>query len=251
VVKPTWVTAFLEFPAASFDAATAFWRAVTGSGLSAPRGELGEAATLLPRHGDPYLKVKRVDRSVGGIQLDLHTDDMPALVGHAKECGADGQFRVGDYTALTSPGGYPFRVVIHPAGTTVPSPVPWWGGLSIVDQVCLDIPGPLHEAETEFWSRLTGWEHAEGRFPEFSSLERPAGQPLRLLLQRLDSDDGPVRAHLDLSSSDRLAEVVRHRSIGAELVREPGHWTVLRDPAGLEYCVTDRDPTTGTLPPIR
>ena len=246
---PTWVTAFLEFPADSFETATAFWRAVTGSGLSAPRGEHGENATLLPRDGDPYLKVRRVD-GPGGLQLDLHTDDMPALVGHANDCGADGRLRVGDFTALVSPGGFPFRVVTHPAGRTVPAPVPWWGGTSLVDQVCLDMPTSLHEAESRFWAELTGWEHTSGRFPEFSTLEHPYGQPLRLLLQRLDSDDGQVRAHLDLSSADRVAEVVRHRSLDAELVRDTGNWTVLRDPAGLEYCVTDRDPGTGVLPPV-
>ena len=27
-----------------------------------------------------------------------------------------------------------------------------------------------------------------------------------------------------------------------------GHWTVLVDPVGRRYCVTDRDPSTGLLP---
>jgi hypothetical protein len=246
-----WMTAFLDLPARTFDAGTMFWRAVTGSGISSPRGEHDEFMTLVPRDGDPYLKVQRIADGPGGIHLDLHTDDMPALVGHANDCGAEGQLRVGDYTAMTSPGGFPFRVVTHPAGRSLPSPVPWWGGSSIADQVCIDMPGRLHEAETEFWARLTGWKHTGGRFPEFSNLERPAGQPLRLLLQRLDSDDGRVRAHIDLSSADRVAEVIRHRSLDAELVRETGNWTVLRDPAGLEYCVTDQDPVTGELPPVR
>jgi hypothetical protein len=145
----------------------------------------------------------------------------------------------------------PFRVVIHPPGRTVPSPVPWHTGTSIADQVCIDIPASRLDSETAFWMQLTGWPHTPGRFSEFTNLERPAGQPLRILLQRLESDDGPVRAHLDLSSADRLAETVRHRSLGAELVREHEHWTVLRDPAGLEYCITERDPVTGKLPPIR
>jgi hypothetical protein len=152
---------------------------------------------------------------------------------------------------LTSPGGFTFCAVPHPPGQSLPSPVPWWGGTSIVDQVCLDIPGPLLDAETAFWTRLTGWEHTKGRFPEFTNLERPEGQPLRLLLQRLDSDEGSVSAHFDLSSADRVAEVIRHRSLDAELVSETGNWTVLRDPAGMEYCVTDRDPATGKLPPVR
>ncbi len=245
-----WTTAFIDLPRHDFDAGTAFWRAVTGSGISASRGEHDQFATLVPRDGDPYLKVQRIADGPGGIHLDLHTDDVPGFVEHATANGARVK-QPGDYVVMTSPGGFTFCVVPHPPGTTIPSPVPWWGGTSIVDQVCLDIPGVLHEAETEFWARLTGWEHTEGRFAEFSGLERPEGQALRLLLQRLDSDDGPVRAHLDLSSADRVAEVVRHRSLDAELVRETGNWTVLRDPVGLEYCVTDRDPATGILPPVR
>lgn len=244
-----WMTAFLDLPGARFDAATTFWRAVTGSGLSSPRGEHDEFATLVPRDGDPYLKVQRIADGPGGIHLDLHTDDVPGYVEQASSLGARVTWS-GDHVVMASPGGYTFCVVPLPPGSAVPSCVPWWGGSSIVDQVCLDIPGAQHDTETTFWKELTGWEHASGRFPEFGSLERPAGQPLRLLLQRLDSDDGPVRAHLDLSSADRVAEVVRHRSLDAELVREAGHWTVLRDPAGLEYCVTDRDPVTGVLPPL-
>jgi len=245
-----WATAFLDLPADTFEAATAFWRAVTGSGLSPARGEHDEFATLVPRDGDSYLRVQRIADGPGGVHLDLHTDDVPGFVDRAASLGAQVQWS-DNHVVMSSPGGFPFCVVGRPAGTSLPSPVPWWGGTSIVDQVCLDIPGHLHEEETAFWAALTGWEYTEGRFPEFSTLERPADQPLRLLLQRLESDDGPVRAHLDLSSADRVAEVVRHRSLDAALVRDTGNWTVLSDPAGLEYCVTDRDPVTGRLPPVR
>jgi predicted enzyme related to lactoylglutathione lyase len=245
-----WTTAFLDLPAADLDAATAFWRAVTGSGLSSARGERDEFATFVPRDGDPYLKVQRIADGPAGIHLDLHTDDVPGFVEQALALGAR-VTQPGEHVVMASPGGFPFCVVPHPAGRSIPSPVPWWGGTSIVDQVCLDIPGRHLAEETTFWVRLTGWEHTQGRFAEFTNLERPDGQPLRLLLQRLDTDEGSVRAHFDLSSADRVAEVVRHRSLDAELVNETGNWTVLRDPAGLEYCVTDRDPATGVLPPVR
>ena len=36
-----WVTVFLDLPAASFDAAAAFWGQVTGYGLSPSRGAKG------------------------------------------------------------------------------------------------------------------------------------------------------------------------------------------------------------------
>jgi hypothetical protein len=56
-----------------------------------------------------------------------------------------------------------------------------------------------------------------------------------------------VSAHLDVGSPDRAAEVRRHLALGASLVAEEEFWTVLADPAGLPYCVTDRDPATGEL----
>jgi hypothetical protein len=43
-----WLTVFFDFPADTFDAGVAFWREVTGSGLSPFRGADGEFATLVP-----------------------------------------------------------------------------------------------------------------------------------------------------------------------------------------------------------
>ena len=86
------------------------------------------------------------------------------------------------------------------------------------------------------------------RRPEFAWVRMPGGpRPLDLLLQRLDRQDGPVAAHLDLGTSDREAETARHLGLGATLVAREEFWTVLTDPAGLPYCITDRDPATGEL----
>ena len=54
-------------------------------------------------------------------------------------------------------------------------------------------------------------------------------------------------AHLDLGTTDRVAETERHLALGARIVAEVEFWTVLADPAGLAYCITDRDPATGEL----
>jgi GNAT superfamily N-acetyltransferase len=80
--------------------------------------------------------------------------------------------------------------------------------------------------------------------PEFSRLD-VEGLPMRILLQRLDEPEGPARVHLDLAVSDRSAETARHVALGAEVERHDEWWTVLRDPAGLAYCLTDRDPVRG------
>jgi hypothetical protein len=58
------------------------------------------------------------------------------------------------------------------------------------------------------------------------------------------------RLHFDLKSADRAGEVVRLCGLGATVFAaygEPGDgWTVLRDPAGNEFCVFDSraEPTT-------
>lgn len=53
--------------------------------------------------------------------------------------------------------------------------------------------------------------------------------------------------HLDLGTPDRPAEVARHVALGGRVLDVEEFWTVLADPAGLRYCVTDRDPATGEL----
>jgi len=57
--------------------------------------------------------------------------------------------------------------------------------------------------------------------------------PLRLLLQRLGrGDDTAVRGHLDLACDDVEAEVQRHLTLGARVVRRTPIWVTLEDPAG-------------------
>ena len=70
---------------------------------------------------------------------------------------------------------------------------------------------------------------------------RPTGQPLRILLQRMDEPD-PTRAHVDFSCDDVPVEVARHEGLGARVVRRTEGWTTLRDPIGLLYCITRRVP---------
>jgi hypothetical protein len=76
VVFP-WVTIFLDFPGDAFEAGVAFWREVTGYGLSSSRGEAGEFATLLPPDGDAYLRVQRIFDGAGGCHLARVTATYP------------------------------------------------------------------------------------------------------------------------------------------------------------------------------
>ncbi len=121
------------------------------------------------------------------------------------------------------------------------------GADAVLDQVCLDIPAPLFEREVASWQALTGRTLERGRLPEFAFLGPGDDDVVRILLQRLDETAGVVRAHVDLAVADRAAETVRQVGLGGEVVREHTHWTVLRAPGGHEYCLTDRDPTTGNV----
>jgi hypothetical protein len=222
-MHPTWLTAFLDFAPDEFDAGVAFWQEVTGYGLSGRRGEHDEFATLLPPYGDPYLRVQRLGDVDQGIHVDVHVP---------------GQ----DFEVRRSPGGLVYCLTSGPESVR-PGPTTWSGGhRSMVDQVCIDIPPERYDEECAFWASLTGWDLIDTDTSEFRRLRRPAGQPLNVLLQRLDSSDGPVRAHLDLSADDREVEVRRHEQLGAGVLRVHEGWTVMQPPAGPVYCITGRTP---------
>lgn len=235
-----WLTAFLDTDETNAPNAERFWCAVTGSTLSARRGQRQEFATLLPPDGDPFLRSQAVvQSSPGGLHLDLHSEDVDALAARAEQLGASASYHEDGYAVLGSPGGMTFCIVPGSSGRR-PGPQQWPTGRSLVDQVCLDIPPARFDAEVGFWRRLTGWDPVTTDYGEFERLGRGDGLPLQFLLQRLDDEQPVVTGHLDLACDDRDAEVTRQLELGAQLVRRTDGWTTLRDPAGREYCVTDR-----------
>lgn len=237
--RPFWVSVFLDLPAATFDTAAAFWAAVTGFPLSARRGDDLEFATLVPGEGDAYLRVQRVRDANPRLHLDVHVTDVGAAAAHAVELGAEPVADAGlGYRVLCSPGGLVFCLVRHTSRTR-PAPTAWPDGhRSVVDQVALDLTLEVHAVESAFWAALLDQPVQQLGRDEFSTIDLRPELPLRFLLQRLDERTGPARAHLDLSADDVAAEVARHLALGAVRVRDHDDWTVLRDPAGLHYCVT-------------
>ena len=240
---PTWTTLFLDFDAGSYERGVAFWQGVTGYGRSPMRGIDGELATLVPPDGDAHLRVQRLGTGATRVHLDVHVDDVAAAVPVAEELGARVVARTEVFVVFSSPGGFTFCLV--PSGESVrTAPAEWPDGQrSIVDQLCLDIPPRCYDTEATFWRDLTGWEFtAPTAENEFGSLRRPAGRPVRMLLQRLADDQDAVTGHLDLAATDRDTEVARHERLGARAIRRHEGWTVLADPTGWSYCVTDRLP---------
>jgi hypothetical protein len=235
-----WMYVFLDTPTPDAAQSWAYWAAVTGSTLSPVRGERGQFATLVPARGDAWLKVQAVDQGPGGVHLDLDTDDRAALATRALGLGATVQATYHDVVVLRSPAGIVFCATVGETGSADRQV----GALA--DQACLDIPPAQFVAEVVFWRDLTGWVASEiSDADEFVSLRRPVDMPVRVLLQRRD-DDTPASAHVDFATQDRAAETERHVRAGAVVVSVNAQWTVMRDPVGRIYCLTDRDPATGT-----
>lgn len=235
-----WLTAFLDIPESSFDAATEFWATVTDSTLSELRGDADEFATLLPVAGDPFLRVQRISDRIPLLHLDLHCSDPGEIADRAIALGASLRERRG-YVVLESPGGLVFCCV----GFHGESHREADGQTPIVDQVCLDVPDDAFDGECRFWSDLTGWELRSGATQEFRFLSRPDTMPMRLLFQRLEGNDNrqKTRGHLDIAAGSFVDDVVAaHTALGAKVRFQGSAWTSMLDPAGKSYCITNREP---------
>jgi Glyoxalase-like domain len=102
-------------------------------------------------------------------------------------------------------------------------------------KVVVDVAAADHDKELEFWEAATGQPLTPfERHPEYHGaiLE---GRDFGLLIQRLG--EGSSRVHLDVHTDDLEAEVERLERLGAERVRPVHGWWIMRDPAGLLFCV--------------
>jgi hypothetical protein len=242
-----WVYAFVDRPEELFGQAAAFWTAVTGTTPSARRGAQGAFATLLPPGAsgrDACVKIQGVAAAPAGAHLDLAVADVRDLARRATDLGARVLFDRGDLVVLESPAGHHFCAVRWAGESRRPQP---YAGTRL-DQVCLDFAPDEYEAAVAFWAQLTDWPVVSGRRPEFRAVKPPSHDlPVRILLQRLDAPGLPSAAHLDFACADRAAARTAHERLGAAFVADYPYWTVMRDPAGGLYCLTARDPETGSL----
>lgn len=111
---------------------------------------------------------------------------------------------------------------------------------SRVDKIVIDVAADDHDRELAFWQGATGGETSRSeRYPEFHWSTLP-GQDVAMLVQSLD--DGASRVHLDIHTDDLEAEVARLERLGATRVREVNGWWIMRDPAGLLFCVIPDPP---------
>lgn len=252
-MRARWLTVFLDFPERDFERGAAFWREVTGSGLSERRGPGGEFATLLPPDGDAYLRVQRVHDGPGGCHLDLHVDlaeqSLDDAAAEAVALGAAVRYReAGEVIIVESPGGFAFCFVPWNGEKTVPSPVVTGNGTgnepgnmagSRVSQLSLDVPPEGFDRETAFWSALTGWDLKPRLAPDFVFLDKPPELPVGLLFQRRGqaAPGDRVAGHVDIGCAGQDQVIAQHERAGARVRGEHESWTVMTDPVNRLYCL--------------
>jgi hypothetical protein len=239
----TWLHAVLDVPADQRASTAEFWGAVLGWPAGASWPGHPELCSFEPPTGEPYIHLQVVDRPPR-VHLDIDVEDVHETGARAVALGATHVGEQRRWRTFLSPGGLPFCLV-QATPRQAPGPVTWPGGhRSRMVQLCIDSPRAVHDAEVAFWRALLGDRFFPSGAPEFAGKwHDDAGSPLQLLFQRLEEDDGPVRAHLDHGADDVPAEVGRLLALGAEDVAAGrGRWHVLRDPAGLLFCVTGNSP---------
>ena len=106
---------------------------------------------------------------------------------------------------------------------------------SRLSKIVIDVPPADHDRELAFRSAAVGQPLTRfDTHPEYHGAALH-GPELGLLIQRLD--DGPGRIHLDIHTDDLAAEIARLEDLGAERVQQVHAWWILRDPAGMLFCV--------------
>jgi hypothetical protein len=100
--------------------------------------------------------------------------------------------------------------------------------------VLADVEADRFDDEVSFWGAALGRVvEIDPEDPDYAELGEPM-PGLTMMVQRVDA---PARFHLDIEADDVEAEVRRLEGLGAVRVRQVKSWWVMRDPAGLLFCV--------------
>jgi hypothetical protein len=243
MIDVRWAWIVLDTVEADAEVAEAFWSHVTRAVGTRRSGSRGEFAALQPEQGDAWVLLQREREPSGhGAHLDLVVaGPLADAATDAERLGARVLSRSDDLVVLASPAGAVFCLVPVSDGDE-PGEQVRDGEPDLLDQICIDVPAGEYAREVDFWEVLTGWPKRPGSLPEFVSLTRPDGIPVRLLLQRLGEETGTARAHVDFACHDREVSRAAHVEAGASVVSEHEFWTVMRDPVGRVYCLTHRQP---------
>ena len=99
----------------------------------------------------------------------------------------------------------------------------------------IDVPADAYEQSVAFWGGAVGKADPapDPEDPNYADLGNPIPR-LQFMVQQVDA---PARIHLDIETDDIEAEVTRLTALGAHEVERIESWVVMRDPAGLLFCV--------------
>jgi Glyoxalase-like domain len=238
-----WLHTVIDVPAWLHTSSSNFWAEALGWPVGAPWPGHPELRSFDPARGEAYVHLQQID-GPPRVHLDVESDDPRTTTSAAVAAGAQVVTRSERWVSLLSPGGLPF-CVLKAQARTAPDPAAWPDGhRSRLVQVCIDSPAARHDDEVAFWRGLIRGRWVSSPSAEFAGKwHDDAGSPLQLLFQRLDEPEGGVRAHMDIGTDGQPAEVRRLLDLGAEdLGLGHGGWHVLKDPAGLAFCVTENAP---------
>src|SRR5690349_21106117 len=113
---------------------------------------------------------------------------------------------------------------------------------SRVAAIVIDVPDQQHAGELGSWRAASGQALTRvEQYPEYHGA-RLHGQTRGRLVRGLGA--GEPRVHIDIHTDAREAGVARLERLGAERVRRVNKWWVMRDPAGLMFCVVTDPPGT-------
>ncbi|MDQ2677712.1 MAG: glyoxalase/bleomycin resistance/dioxygenase family protein [Actinomycetota bacterium] len=108
----------------------------------------------------------------------------------------------------------------------------------LLNTFVIDTPSATQDQTVEFWATALAAEAQATPMPQYHVLG-DAMPPNRVVVQGVRS--GHAGVHFDIHTDDLDAEVARLERAGAEVVRSwadhPGCWVVMKDPAGMEFCV--------------
>ena len=100
-----------------------------------------------------------------------------------------------------------------------------------------------HESLERFWTQALGWRSRRVN-DQYVAIIPPDRSTVGILLQQVPEPKiAKNRVHIDWEADDMAAEVARLEGLGAKRVIErtlgsATRWTVMEDPEGNEFCVT-------------
>jgi len=102
----------------------------------------------------------------------------------------------------------------------------------------VDVPRESHDAAVQFWAGALGKSPVvTEKFPDYAQYDEVT--PGVYFMVQATADD-TRRVHLDLESEDMDGDVARLVALGATEIGRRHHWVVMRDPAGITFCIVQR-----------